>query len=274
MKQFLTSVLWLSLAGCIDLAGSNTAFCLQRPDVCGEDGGPDGGGERDSGVDAGADGGEGDSGVDAGVDGGTTDLLRCDAAGLVAWWTFDEDAGPQLSDCSPRQLHAQVVGTPFRVAGKHGLAFSFTGMNSAEVGNPPALRLSGAMSVSAWLRITSFAGSGRLISKSGSAVGWELRSDSAQNRLAFTVAQSVTTNFTVGASVPTGQWVHVAATFVPGGALSLYVDGVLAASRPGPATGFDTDAGVGMGTAFYGLVDDLRVFDRALGAAEVSELAR
>lgn len=250
----------LLLTGCIDLAGANSAFCLQRPDVCGGDGGAevDGGAQDDAGV----------------VDGGATDLLRCDAAGLVAWWTFDEDAGTRLADCSPRGLHAQVVGTPYRVAGKHGLAFSFTGMNSAELGNPPALQLTGAMSLAAWLQVSSFAGSGRLISKSGSEVGWELWSDSAQNRLAFTVAQSATSNFTVGASVPTGQWVHVAATFTPAGELSFYVDGVLARSLPGPPGGFDTDAGVQLGNAFRGLVDDLRVFERSLSAAEVNELAR
>jgi hypothetical protein len=169
------------------------------------------------------------------------------------------------------------------VAGKHGGAFSFNGMNSAEVGNVAPLRLSGAMSISAWLRISSFAGSGRLISKSGEPagdVGWELWSDSAQSRLSFTVAQSPLTSFTVGATVPLGQWIHVVATFVPGGNLSLYVDGGLVNALPGPANGFDTDAGVRLGNrpdgccAFLGLVDDLRVFDRALSPAEVVELAR
>lgn len=266
MKRLLPSAIGLFLTGCIDLAGSNAAFCLQRPDVCGADGGSS------------ADGGGGgpDSGVDAGLDGGgaAMDLLRCDAAGLVAWWTFDEDAGSQLLDCSAHALHAQVVGTPYRVAGKHGNAFSFNGMNSAGLGNPPELRLTGAMSLSAWLRISSFAGSGRLISKAGTGFGWELWSDSAQSRLAFTVAGSPSSSFTVGASVPTGQWVHVAATSVPGGELSFYVDGAFVRSIPGPAAGFDGDAGVQLGNAFLGLVDDLRVFDRALTAAEVSELAR
>jgi hypothetical protein len=230
-------------------------------------------------TDAGAD----DAGVstDAGADdAGAADLLRCDAVGLVAWWSFDEDAGTQLADCSPHALHAQVMGTPYRVAGQHGGAFSFNGMNSAEVGNAPALRLTGAMALSSWVRVSSFAGSGRLISKSNGAFGWELWSDSAQNRLAFTVAQSASSSFTVGASVPTGQWVHVAATFVPGGELSFYVDGVLVRALPAPPTGFDSDAGVRLGNrpdgccAFLGLVDDLRVFERTLSAAEVRELAR
>lgn len=269
MKRLLPSVM-LFLAGCVDLAGANAAFCAQRPEVCGATDASTP--AEDAGVDAG--------GPDAGSDAGAPEVLGCDAPGLVAWWTFDEDAGTTLADCSVNALHAQVSGTPYRVAGQHGGAFSFNGLNAAEVGNGPALRLTGAMSVSAWVRLTSFAGSGRLISKSGSDPGWELWADSAQSRLAFTVAQSPLSSFTVGAPVPLGQWVHVAATFAPGGALSFYVDGALINSIPGPATNFDTDAGVRLGNrpdgccAFVGLVDDLRVFARELGPPQVTELAR
>lgn len=295
MRSLFVIVVLLA-AACVDLAGANAAFCERRPEVCGaEDAGTGGGGGEpdaavgeDAGIDAGhdagseADAGAADAGLsDAGVDAGPS-VLACDAPGLVAFWRFDEDAGTTLADCSPNALHAQVVGTPWRVAGVHGSAFSFNGQNLAEVGNALPLRLAGAMTLSAWVKLSSLTGSGRLISKSGEPTrgyGWELWVDSSQSRLAFTVAQSATSSFTVGASVPTGQWAHVAGTFTPGGEIALYVDGTLARALTGPVTGFDTDAGVRLGNrpdgccAFSGLVDDLRVFDRALDAGEIATLS-
>jgi hypothetical protein len=262
------SLFLLFFTGCVDLDGANVEFCRQRPDVCGDAG---------SGADAGSDGGS-DAGSEA--DAGSNEVLGCDAPGLSAFWRFDEDGGTTLLDCGPNQVHAQVSGSALRVAGRDGgLAFSFTGNNAASVGNPAPLRLTGPMSVSAWLRISAF-DEGRVITKTVNDFGWELWV-SAPQQVHFGVAQSATSKFTVTtslAAVPSG-WVHVAGTWAADGQLSLYVNGVVAKQLAGPTSGFDADAGVLLGEGpsccrFSGQVDELRVFSRALTAQEVATLAR
>lgn len=253
----------LLLVGCVDLEGANAEFCRQRPDVCAD------AGTSDASVDAGD-----DAGHDAGLA-----VLGCDAPGLVAYWRFDEDGGSTLFDCSPHQLHAQVSGTPVRVAGRDGgLAFSFTGNNAASAGNAAALRLTGPMSVSAWLRTASFA-EGRVITKTVNGFGWELWLSNPE-QLNFSVGQSPTSKFTVTSSLAAiSGWVHVAGTWSATGQLALYVNGALVKTLAGPASTFDPDAGVLLGEAdgccrYTGQLDELRVFGRALTAEEVQVLAR
>jgi hypothetical protein len=75
-------------------------------------------------------------------------------------------------------------------------------------------------------------------------------------------------------------WRHVAAVR-EAGALRLYVDGaVVATSRATGASDLDVTTprpltiGFGANDFFRGAVADLRLYDRALGAADVTALAR
>ena len=76
--------------------------------------------------------------------------------------------------------------------------------------------------------------------------------------------------------LPAGRWVHLAGTF-DGATMRLYVDGVErgAMERPGPlrpAAGplILGSYAVGHGSHFEGLLDDVRVFDRARAPASPS----
>ena len=77
--------------------------------------------------------------------------------------------------------------------------------------------------------------------------------------------------------VPDGVWTHVAATY-DGSDLRLYVNGTLVDSAPHVGTIFQTGSPLFIGNrflpsgdigGFQGLMDDLKIFDRALTAAEV-----
>ena len=84
-------------------------------------------------------------------------------------------------------------------------------------------------------------------------------------------------------AVNTGQWVHVA-TVLPEGASSpadvqLYVNGVRETGAVTAGT-INTKAGASMriganetGQYFTGLIDDVRVYDRALTAEEIAGIA-
>jgi hypothetical protein len=77
----------------------------------------------------------------------------------------------------------------------------------------------------------------------------------------------------------TSTWVHVAVTFDhAAGQARLYVNGALAASRSVSATPGSTGYPLGIGRdgrngdSFNGLIDDLKLFDRELSAAEIQTL--
>jgi hypothetical protein len=81
-----------------------------------------------------------------------------------------------------------------------------------------------------------------------------------------------------------GQWVHLAVTH-DGSTLRLYVDGALAGSKALPGSfapdtsqlalcGNQNDASGAIGERWVGLVDDLRLYRRALTDAEIAQLAR
>ncbi len=80
-----------------------------------------------------------------------------------------------------------------------------------------------------------------------------------------------------------GQWHHVGLVYDFNGLLRyLYVDGAEVAKDTNPVGGLPSDVGlyIGAGKAldaasfFSGLIDDVRVYDEALSAEEVAELAR
>jgi hypothetical protein len=74
------------------------------------------------------------------------------------------------------------------------------------------------------------------------------------------------------------RWQHLAYVLDVDGS-HLYVDGALVASGPAPATNRTPIAGFiasldGYSSLFHGLLDDLRCYDRAFTAEEISSLAR
>ena len=83
--------------------------------------------------------------------------------------------------------------------------------------------------------------------------------------------------------LPTGRWVHLAVTYEPtAGDLLMYVDGLVAGSAAGYTLYAVNDAPLTIGDSgqeacpfrgLPGLIDDVRLYDRALTAAEVAELA-
>ena len=74
--------------------------------------------------------------------------------------------------------------------------------------------------------------------------------------------------------VPTGAWTHLATTY-DGSALSLYLNGDQVASQPVTGAMLDTAGPLRIGGNavwpewFAGAIDELRVYDRALTAAEL-----
>lgn len=202
--------------------------------------------------------------------------------GLVAHYTFDEGKGTTAGDSSASGNTGKIRGAKWVRAGD-GHALEFDGVTTfVDCGNSPSLDLREAMTLMAWVcpagRQTT-AEPGLL----GKQFGRFLLTFHADTDLYWYV------NWGDGGSYArtpllTGRWSHVAATF-DGKTLRLFVNGKLASSSPiktptvnagknfviGSVVG-EPDAKDTFFTAtapYRGHLDDVRVYNRALGPDEV-----
>lgn len=92
---------------------------------------------------------------------------------------------------------------------------------------------------------------------------------------------TTTTLIGTGSVISAGQWIHAAAVY-DGATMRLYQDGDLVGSVAKSGT-ISTNPGVpvaignqpaGAGRPFDGNIDDMRIYDRALTAAEIQALAQ
>ena len=95
------------------------------------------------------------------------------APGVVAAYGFSEGAGPTTADSSGTGISGTLIGAPAWVAGKNGTGLSLNGSSSyVDLGNPTALRLTGSMTLSAWVYETAnVADDGQIVSKSDGGTG-------------------------------------------------------------------------------------------------------
>ena len=200
------------------------------------------------------------------VSGGTSTLLD----GLVSRYNFNESSGDLLDQTGSND--GTVVG-----ATQTGTEYEFDGVNDyVDLGD---LDISGDESISFWVRVDSLGTNPLLTKRSGSTNRpiYIFVSAADDNIIAFKddAATRVDSNF----GVSTGTWYHVVTIYdVSTTTFKMYVNGALTdtnTSVPDPSTnnaslqiGGDTFGGT------YGdvAIDNLRIYNRAISAAEVTEI--
>lgn len=198
-------------------------------------------------------------------------------AGLVGWWTFDEPAGtPVADDRSGHRLGGELIDVG-RVAGIAGTAIECNG-GIVLVPDDPLLSVKDAISLDCWVRTDKPGQHDRWIVNrvqgGGEATGYRL--GLLEGKPCFEIPQAPWSHHLVAPeALPVGRWVHMAGTF-DGRTMRLFVDGdeVAAIDRPGPVNPSHFDLVIGGFTPrgpahFVGLVDEVRLFSRALTADEI-----
>jgi hypothetical protein len=205
-----------------------------------------------------------------------------DAPGLIGWWTFDEDDDtPVAYDYSGNGLGG-ALRKATRATGLAGRALECQG-GSVTVPNQPALSPTQALTIACRVK-TDLGGQGNTwivnhVLSGGTDTGYRL--GVVQGKPCFAVPQTEWSHHLKGeADLPTGRWVHLAGTF-DGTTMRLYVDGVECGTmaRPGPLkpNAFPLCLGsyeAGHEAHFTGLLDEVRLYDRALSAAEIQRQAQ
>jgi hypothetical protein len=211
----------------------------------------------------------------------TTTVTTPDApavpAGLVAAYNFDAGAGSTVSDASAHGNTGTVIGATW-TTGKYGGALSFDGTSSVvRVPDSASLDLTSAMTLSAWVNPTATQSGWRTgMQKETDAWFLNASNDTGALRPSGGATTGGTTRWITGTTPnPVGTWTHLALTY-DGTALTLYVNGVQAATTPASGAAATTASPLWIGgnspygEYFNGRLDDVRVYNRALTPTEIT----
>ena len=207
--------------------------------------------------------------------------------GLVLHCTFDGNA----EDHSGMGNHGIASDVAWASDGINGLACDF-GMATSSVMIPDSesLNTDDAFTLCAWVKPQSFpATASPIISKwfSGPHVGDYILSLTPEGQVRFTVANGegggyMDDRLVTARTLPINEWTFVSATFSHG-LMSIYIDGVLEESRLSPIVThthreeYEHDE-IHIGSFWHlyqhldGAIDEVRIHNRALSAAEIAEL--
>lgn len=195
------------------------------------------------------------------------------SSGLVAAYSLNEGSGTAIGDGSGRGNAGTLVGPTWTAAGKYGAALSFDGVNDyASVPDADSLDLGRSMTLEAWVRPTASSGWRTVLLKETSgSLAYSLYSASGTNRPSVWVdgASSIGS-----AALALNTWSHLSATY-DGARLRLYVNGVLRADRaltigvPVSESPLKIGGNAVWGEYFAGQIDEVRIYDRVLTAAEI-----
>jgi hypothetical protein len=205
-------------------------------------------------------------------------------SGLVAAYSFDEGTGTTAVDASGHGLSGTVKGATWTTQGRYHGALSFNGTSSyVDLGNPSLLQMTGSMTWSAWVKATGNpADDGQIIAKSDDNSGWQLKSSPDTGPQTFGVAVSASSTIHTQRYSKTvralNTWYHVAGVYnATAQTLDIYVNGVLdngvlRGTIPGSQYNSPLNVNIGRRTGgfyFKGVIDELRVYNRALEQAEI-----
>jgi hypothetical protein len=198
-------------------------------------------------------------------------------AGLVAAYGFEEPSGTTtVTDASGNGHTGTISGATRTTAGRNGNALSFDGVNDmVNVADSAALDIT-RMTVMAWVRPSTLAGYRTAVIKErsgGLAYALYAHSDTARPQgWINTGGNDILADGTAALSLNT--WTHLAATY-DGSSFRLYVNGALVRTRSASGNIVSSTqmlligGNTVWGEFFAGVIDDVRVYNRALSQSEV-----
>ncbi len=221
-------------------------------------------------------------------------------AGLVGYWSFDQ-GNANLTGGSANSGTPTSSGVTFG-PGKSGGGALFGGVNNPghiRIPNSAALQFDTGATYSVWVRLDSLTGMdgwGQPVTGAGyQDTLWAKSHDRAGAGFVFGILDNKETRMGIGTyeswvqggsgslwtpSKSVGDWTHVATTLSSTAGFKIYIDGRLYSQGPGPVSFASMNAqDLYLGKfsdAWYplhGALDEMRVYNRVLGEAEITALA-
>lgn len=207
------------------------------------------------------------------------------STGLVGYWTMDEDSllsSNTIRDYSPYGNTGTIYGATFATdrKGRANSAMSFDGVNDyIDCGNNSSLNITGAITISTWIKINKLDNQYRAVIEvaphypikqtNSNQIRFQINTIDGLNAVYFTAPQIKT-------------WYHLALSYSkndPNG-LIVYINGVKIGNKntySGQLSSISSTWKIGgppssPTLAFNGLIDDVRIYNRALSAEEIAFL--
>jgi hypothetical protein len=203
--------------------------------------------------------------------------------GLMGDWRFNEGSGTIASDTSGKGNQGTLQGASWS-AGRNGKALSFDGVDDyVAVGTSPILAMKNVVTISAWVNPqgagSSTDGGGIIVCREAEyEVG---RFPDGTLRWAFANQKPGWAWMNTGYVIPLNQWTHIAVVY-QAGVVSSYANGQLIHRYEGEGTigtvnpqiqDFRIGGRQHTSQHFHGLIDEVRIYNRALSADAVRILA-
>jgi subtilisin-like proprotein convertase family protein len=154
-------------------------------------------------------------------------------------------------------------------------AASFNGSSSITIPASPTTDITGSFTVEAWINPTTTALQ-NIMAKGTTRYDFRISSSAPGGRIAIRTNGSTRLTAKVTSSIVPNTWTHVAATYDMGtNTFSLFINGVLDTSNvvagAAPTSAVETvQIGNGGNGFFTGMIDEVRIWNRALTAAELT----
>src|SRR3989344_958240 len=208
----------------------------------------------------------------------TTQTATPPTAGLLSYWSFDEGSGTTASDTSGNNHTGTLTNGATWTTGKAGNAVNLDGIDDfVDLGSFVPVSAGGARSFSTWIKLSA-------INKFNPIIEWGI--DTSNQLFGIGVSSSNNVRIDNGAktcNAPTvfsaDTWYHIAITG-SGNNMNTYTLYVNGASTPcatsstintatSGAIDIGNDPGIGSANELSGVIDEARIYDRALTSAEV-----
>lgn len=190
--------------------------------------------------------------------------------GLVGWWRFDETAGTTVSDAVEGGRSGRFIGAPKWAPGKVGGALKFDGEDYIRIDGAYSFRM---ITISAWVkhdhfntprqRYVTVGDEAAVLRCEGDGIHFYLRTNGDLRQIHLP------------GTLEAGKWIHVAGTW-DGTTQKVYKDGMLLqAARPGGMMNGDVRHllfSFNNDETMRGLIDEVRIYNRPLGEAEIKKL--
>jgi hypothetical protein len=196
---------------------------------------------------------------------------------LISWWKFDGDA-----DDSAGSNDGTLHGDPNWIAGQIDDALQFDGQDDyVDCGDIDEIDGTTNLTITAWINTNSISVD-KLISRKGQdkpPYYFWVRSDYT---ISFGIFRSTNTYMaTTTETISPNQWFFVAGTY-DGETIRTYINGIEKATNTDPSGAINSNSatvtigypypGTWPNSWFDGAIDDVRIYDRALSAEEVTAI--
>lgn len=202
--------------------------------------------------------------------------------GLVAWYPFSGNAG----DSSGHGHDGTVYGAVpiYDRYGNPNSAYTFNGTtNYIEVSYSPELNPTEQLTVSAWVNATYWGPynySNTIVDCEvpGMHMGFGLRGGATTAGFFIATWSNWKTTYSDPGTIAADTWYHLAGSY-DGSALKLYINGMVADSLACGGSMDPSNLHLRIGTNnsglryFHGVIDEVRIYSRALSQAEIDTLA-